>query len=219
MHRPSVSRMVGSFALPVLSCGRRLDQRHVRRRSPADSTPRKVSRNHLPRVTGEVLVACDVTRQQRALPEQPAPHVEVGAERHAPEPAAVDVRDPVVPGEPFVDERVIRGQQIQDAAILVDDAVEQELDLAAKRLPQVVVEIRIDTGIRLRRCPAPAGSATGRRNSRSAPSTSDRPPSGAPASRASPVRAAVPAPQASGARRPACCSRGRTTAGTPAPGR
>ena len=38
-----------------------------------------------------------------------------------------------MPGEPFVDERVIRVQQIQDAAILVQDAVEQELDLTAKR--------------------------------------------------------------------------------------
>ena len=52
-------------------------------------------------------------------------------------------------GKPFIDERVIRGQQLQDAAILVDDVVDQELDLAAKRLPQVVVEIRIDGGIRL----------------------------------------------------------------------
>ena len=127
---------------------RRLEQGHDRRRR---------RRTHAEEDFQEPLAAGDGRgsrglrrhAQQGAFPEQPTPHVEVGAKSHAPEPAAVDVRDPVVAGEPFVDERVVRGQQIQDAAVLVDDAVEQELDLAAKRVPQVVVEIRIDAGIRL----------------------------------------------------------------------
>ena len=212
------SRMVGSFALPALSCCGGLRRRHDRRRQ---------RRTHAEEGFQEPLAAGDGRgsrrlrrhAQQGAFSEQPTPHVEVGAKIHAPEPAAVDVRDPVMAGEPFVDERVIRGQQIQDAAVLMDDAVEQELDLAAKRVPQVVVEIRIDAGIRLQWCPALAGSATDPRNSRSAPPTSDRPPSDAPASRASPAREAVPAPQGSGAHRPACCSRGRTTAWTPVPDR
>ena len=55
---------------------------------------------------------------------------------------AVDVRDAVVLGEPLVDERVIRRQQIEHAAIFVDDAVEEQLDFALERLAQVVVEIR-----------------------------------------------------------------------------
>ena len=153
------SRMVGSFALPALSCCGGL-RGGTTAGGIGGLTPRKVSRNLLPRVTGEVLVACDVTLSKAPFPEQPTPHVEVGAKIHAPEPAAVDVRDPVMTGEPLVDERVVRGQEIQDAAVLADDAVEQELDLAAKRLPQVVVEIRIDAGIRLHGVAARAGSAT-----------------------------------------------------------
>ena len=67
-----------------------------------------------------------------------------GAERHAPELAAVDVRDAVVLRQPLVDERVVRGQQIDDAPILADDAVEQQLHFAAHRLPQRIVEVGID---------------------------------------------------------------------------
>ncbi len=197
---------------------RRLEQGHDGRR---------VRRTHAEEGFQEPLAAGDGRgsrglrrhAHQGALPEQPTPHVEVGAEGHAPEPAAVDVRDPVMPGEPFVDERVIRGQQIQDAAILVDDAVEQELDLAAKRDPQVVVEIRIDAGIRL----------DGVQGSQVQPLTREivdqirrlrighHPPHLLLEHRR--LATAVPAPQGSGARRPACCSRGRTTAWTPAPGR
>ena len=48
-------------------------------------------------------------RQHAAVTEQPAPRF-VG-ERDAPEPAAADVRDAVVPREPLVDERVVRLEQ------------------------------------------------------------------------------------------------------------
>ena len=59
--------------------------------------------------------------QDAALTEQPAPHA-VG-EGDAPEVAAVHVRDPVVAGEPLVHERVVRGDQIDDAAILAQLAI------------------------------------------------------------------------------------------------
>ena len=51
--------------------------------------------------------------------------------------------------QPFVDERVVRVKQIQDAAVLVHDAVEEQLDLAPERLPQVVVEVRIEVDQRI----------------------------------------------------------------------
>ena len=55
--------------------------------------------------------------------------------------AAVDIRDSVMLRQALVDERVSRIQQIEDAAIFVFDAADEQLGLAAERLPQVVVEI------------------------------------------------------------------------------
>ena len=67
-------------------------------------------------------------------------------------------------GQPLVDERVVRGQQIDDAAVLADDAVEEQLDFAPHRLPQRVVEVGIDQRQRARRSAGRAGSATGPRS-------------------------------------------------------
>ncbi len=47
-----------------------------------------------------------------------------------------------MPGQALVDERVVRIQQIEHAAILAHDAVEQQLGFALERLPQIVVEVR-----------------------------------------------------------------------------
>src|SRR2546427_11866115 len=44
--------------------------------------------------------------------------------------------------KPLVDERVIRRQQIEDAAVFVYNAAEEQFRLALKRVPQVVIEIR-----------------------------------------------------------------------------
>src|ERR1043166_7387015 len=54
------SRMVGSFAFPVLSC---VDALIIGTFGGGlgGLTPRNVSRNVLPRATGDVLVACEVT--------------------------------------------------------------------------------------------------------------------------------------------------------------
>ena len=49
--------------------------------------------------------------------------------------------------QPFVDERVVSGQQIEDAAILAHDAVEEHLDLALERPAQTVVEVRVDVAM------------------------------------------------------------------------
>ncbi len=73
------------------------------------------------------------------MAEQPATAI-VG-DRHAPEAIAVNPGDPVVPREPLVDEGVVGRQQVDDAAVLLHDAGEEQLGLAPQRLPQVVVEI------------------------------------------------------------------------------
>ena len=51
--------------------------------------------------------------------------------------------------QPFVDERIVGIQQIQNAAVLVHDAVEEQLDLPPERLSQVVVEVRIEIDQRI----------------------------------------------------------------------
>ena len=79
-------------------------------------------------------------RQDAPLAEQAAPHAVV-AELDAAEVAAVDVRDAVVLGQALVQERVVRLQQVEHAAVLAQDALEQQLRLLAEGLPQVVVEV------------------------------------------------------------------------------
>ena len=102
--------------------------------------PSRFSRTHLPRSTGDVRSAYDVTIRMLPLPSRPRRASSV--ERDAAEMAAVDVRDAVVLREPLVHERVVGGQQVEHAAVFPDDALEEQLGLAAERLPQVVVEVR-----------------------------------------------------------------------------
>src|SRR5262245_61094876 len=62
---------------------------------------------------------------------------------------SVDVWNAVMPCQPFVHERVVRAEQIENAAVLANDAFEEHLRLAPERQPQVVVEIRELMTIRL----------------------------------------------------------------------
>ena len=64
--------------------------------------------------------------------------------RDAPEVLALDVGNAVVRGQTFVDERVVGTQQIERAAILAHDALEEELGLTTERLPEGVVKIGED---------------------------------------------------------------------------
>ena len=98
------------------------------------------SSSHLPRTTGEVRVAYEVT--VRMLPWPSRPRRGLVGKRDAPEVTAVDVRDAVVAGQPLVHEGVVGGQQIDHAAILAKLALDEQLGLALERLPQVVVEHR-----------------------------------------------------------------------------
>ena len=77
--------------------------------------------------------------QQAAVAEQTAARI-VG-HRHAAEVGTVDVRDPVVPGQPLVHERVVRIEEIEHRSILAHDALEEHLGLALEGLTQVVVEV------------------------------------------------------------------------------
>src|SRR5665213_2879311 len=66
----------------------------------------------------------------------------VRRERDFAEAAAFHMRDAVVLGEPFVEERVVGAQQVERAPVLADDALEEELGFRTERLPQRVVEVR-----------------------------------------------------------------------------
>src|SRR6185436_7943634 len=70
--------------------------------------------------------------QNAALSKQAAPGI-VGSERDAPELVAIDIRNAVVLREAIVDERVVRGQQIDDAAIFANDALKEQFRFAPER--------------------------------------------------------------------------------------
>ena len=99
---------------------------------------------HLPRMTGEVRSATDVSRSTLPLPSRPR---RSSGDRDALEFVAGDVRDPVVPRQARVDERVVGRQQVEHAAIVADQAVEEELGFAHHRAPERPVEVRIQDGV------------------------------------------------------------------------
>ena len=74
------------------------------------------------------------------LPWVSTPPRGVPDEVDAAELLALHARDPVVPGQPLVEERVLAVEEVQDAAVLADDALEEQLALPAHREAQVVLE-------------------------------------------------------------------------------
>ena len=76
--------------------------------------------------------------QNCALAQQTLPRF-VG-ERDPPEVTAIDVWNPVVPGQRLVDEGVIGRDQIEHVAVLANDALEEEIRLALERLSEIVVK-------------------------------------------------------------------------------
>ena len=86
--------------------------------------------------------------QNRRLAQQP-PAVLIG-ERHPAEVGSIDARNSVVPGQLFVEERVLRRQQIHDAPVLLQLSVEEQLHLPHEGNPQVVVKPR-EMLVRIRR--------------------------------------------------------------------
>ena len=78
--------------------------------------PKILFSSHLPRSTGDVRSGYDVVASSAPCAEQSAALIVI-RQRHAPEAAAVDSGNSVVPRQPFVDERVVRVQQVGDAAV------------------------------------------------------------------------------------------------------
>src|SRR5690606_17771875 len=55
---------------------------------------------------------------------------------------ALDTGNAVVGSESFVDKRVIRVQQIEDAAVFTNQTVEEQLHLASERVAEIVIKVR-----------------------------------------------------------------------------
>src|SRR3954462_14061370 len=77
--------------------------------------------------------------QDGALAEQSPAGIVL--ERDAAEVAAVPPVDAVVARQPLIDERVVRGHQVEDAAVFAHDRPEEEVHFGEQRLAQVVVEV------------------------------------------------------------------------------
>ena len=96
------------------------------------------SKIHLPRATGDVRLATEVTRRKLDCPSRPAAGVVLN--RNAAELAAVNARHSIMRRQALVDERVVGIQQIYHVAILPHDALKQQLSLAAEGLAQILVK-------------------------------------------------------------------------------
>ena len=70
--------------------------------------------------------------------EQPPALIAI-REEDSPEPAAVDSWHPVMPRQPFVDERIVRIQELGDAPILTERTGHEQLGLPFERLQQTLV--------------------------------------------------------------------------------
>ena len=94
----------------------------------------RTARRDLPRIVGDVRFAtavgpgCCPGRADRDG-SHPA--------RAPAEPRAVDARDAVVLGQPFVDERVVRIEEPEGALVLPQHAGEEHLGFGAERLPEL----------------------------------------------------------------------------------
>ena len=142
------------------------------------------SRTHTPRLTGDVLILDPGDRQKASLPQQSSTVVQFRSERHATELRPVNIGNAVMFGEPLIEESIVRGQQINDVAVLTHDAFKEHFRFTAETLPQLVVPV----GIELRHpAMSPANSAStaiARRSSSPEPPIEDRRASAAPAARA-----------------------------------
>src|SRR5688572_16946347 len=59
-----------------------------------------------------------------------------------PKTTAVDMRNAIMPGQPFVQERVIGFQQSQDVLVFEQDTFQKEFRFLPKGLAEVVVKVR-----------------------------------------------------------------------------
>ena len=97
----------------------------------------------------EILLPCD--RQKTSLAEQSAAVVHFRPERHTAELSAVDVRNAIVFREPFIHERVVRCQQVEDVAIFAHHAFEEHFGFTPESFSQFVIPMRIVHAVGRRR--------------------------------------------------------------------
>ncbi len=109
----------------------------------AGGAPSRLPRTYLPRSTGDVRFAYDVSVRMLECPSRPNPRrgLSVGI-RHAAEVVPEHVRNAVMLCEPFVHERVVGSQQIDDAAVLAKHALQKQGGFAFEGVPQAEVEVR-----------------------------------------------------------------------------
>ena len=117
--------------------GGRLERRHVWRRR-GGWRREQVLENPLAAQHRRSAGAIRGQRQDAPLPQQAAARLFLQLDTT--EVAAVDMRNAVVLRQPLVHERVTGRQQIEHAAVVAQDAVDEQLRLAAKGLSQVLVE-------------------------------------------------------------------------------
>src|SRR5262245_37834904 len=85
--------------------------------------------------------------QQTAVGQQASSLLRI-AERHSPEAGPIDVRYPIVTGQPLVEEAVVGPQQFLHASILAQLTLDEQLRLPRQRFTQVVVKFRKQIRIR-----------------------------------------------------------------------
>ena len=170
--------------------------------------PSRFSRIHLPRSTGEVRVAYEDTVSTLACVRTPP---RAGRHVNSLEVGSADAVYAVMPRQALVQERVRRAEEVEDAAVLADDALEEQLGLPTHREAQVVVEPREPVLVGRRRLqradlqPLPAELLDQRaRPCRPAACA-------APRARAPRASAARPGRRAGADPRRACSPRGNTT--------
>ena len=162
----------------------RLQVRNIRRRRRRRRA-QQVVQNPLAALHHRRAVRVGRHRQDAALPQQAAA-IRIG-QRHLAELRAVDIRDAVVLRQALIEERVVRVQQIQHAAVFAQDVLEEQLGLLLEALAQAFVELGEDVRDRASAAPDCECRATARRNSTtSALRRADRPAAGVPAGRARP---------------------------------
>ncbi len=81
------------------------------------------------------------------MPQQSSTVSQFRPESHAAELRPVNIRNAIVPGEPLIQESIVRGQQIHDIAILAHNAFKEQFRLAPETLPQLVIPVGIEHSI------------------------------------------------------------------------
>ena len=67
---------------------------------------------------------------------------------HASEMPSGHILDLVVRREALVDEGIVRGEEVEEAPVLTNEVIEEHLGLLPHRIGEILIEVRIEVGIR-----------------------------------------------------------------------